>query len=475
MKIYLLWFLLLLLPISLLAGPNQTPKVSVGHGESRYSVEEAIEYGYLEPIQLASYVDMRVGGDRVPVVSDGAVLDIGGDLWHASVAGSIVVSAYGSTLFGWYLTRIDPTLDSLSLYRYGYSSKANRLHGFGAITAGVRPTGYYALGCSDYDFFAVKDWEFLASATGGGMSGITIWDDWADSSCTVYGDSVFRETVDGCSFAHGDSVVVKDHWFMDFAIGAGDTVKLEIKRTIRMRGNMPYALIRYQVRSMDSETDSIAFVFSDDPILGFDGYPGVHNLGGGQVPFGIGRGFVETMQPDSFPAAPVLLMLKVGNAQSNRDTLPNTGTGTGLASVHLRDTTGLAMAYNAGADTLGQGPPKIPALFVAFNENTTPIETFLYIDGSENFTPLAFDSVLIGRHDDSTAWNYDTTAVIREAARSIAAKSEKVELSTTTWAVWEYAVGHAQFYDPVEADFPVIPRIRFTDGSELAVTYYRKR
>ena len=118
-------------------------------------------------------------------------------------------------------------------------------------------------------------------------------------------------------------------------------------------------------------------------------------------------------------------------------------------------------------------------MFIAFNPNgETPTE-IIYMSGAEDALPaIAYDSTLIAQHDDAEAFNYDSTTVVGQTPsinRCVFMRTEPVYLDTVAYSVFEYAIGTVRFSDDTTPYWPAVPRIRFTDGTVLAIPYYRKR
>ena len=489
MRRLLIWFVVMGLAGSVLAGPNLEPKVERYYDELRMTVGEAIdrdyldesarwEWGYVadtEPILLASGggIDPRYGGTKHPVGSTG-IRDMRLDLWRASMGEAVIVDTMtnGGELFGSYITRVDRSGDSLSIFRHFYDpAKAPPVMGIGAITTGQRATGWVQLACSDYDYAAPIRAATAPNITSGAGAAATTW--------------LFDAPNDSTTIQSADSVVLVDNWYWHYAIGAEDTCKLEVHRRIRIHKGEPYILVRYKVRSVDMNNganavtgDSIRFVWSDVQFLGQEGIDVTAAGGDGVFHWGTGltvvadigyqNNFGEVRQEHLFTdfTDPVAFWLNIGNALAPGDT-----------------TMGQALIRDVAADSVwidqGSGDAQTLGTFIAFNPNgTVPTEIF-YGDGVDHLEPgvaSAYDSTYIAQHDDAGAFNYDSTTVIdHTTSRGMVARSDPVFLDTLNYAVWEYAFGTVRFSDQDTPYWPAMHKIRFTDGTVLAIPYYRKR
>ena len=165
------------------------------------------------------------------------------------------------------------------------------------------------------------------------------------------------------------------------------------------------------------------------------------------------------------PEYPVACEINIGNLLAASDT------------SMVGDLTRTDLADSLWLDQ-GSGTAQTLGMFVAINPNGTPAEKIFYGDADhiENWAALAYDSTLIAQHEDAEAFNYDSTTVIGSTTgRGFNIISESVVVDTANFTVWEWAVGTVRFSDQDTPYWPAIPKIRFTDGTILAIPYYRKR
>ena len=461
MKKYLIWLLLALIATPVLAGHNNEAHFTMENhlwSEVRMSLDDAVRTGRVKPYSDFYYVgggvDPRYAGTRQPLGA-GGIRDMRTDLWGG--AGSILVNAYtDASGYGVYLTRADEYGDSISIYVHAYAAKLGDTRELAGVTCGARPADWIQLACGQYTQVApIRD----APATG------------SNDMCSPGGGGKLWG-IDSSTVQSADSVVLNHSWYYNVEIAADDSCKLEVKRRIRMHRADPYALVRYSVRSTDMNNganavagDSIRFIWKDELTLGDTG-----SLTGGGVRYDLGYMWEYGEAPRQVlftdPEYPVAIMTNIGNPLATTDSLAD--------GTHARDNAADSLFENHGS-----GTGRITGTFIAFNPNgETPTE-IIYISGDESQLPaIAYDSTLIAQHDDAEAFNYDSTTVVGQTpsiSRCVFMRTEPVYLDTVAYSVFEYAIGTVRFSDNSTPYWPAVPRIRFTDGTVLAIPYHRKR
>jgi len=482
MKRLLIWFVVVGLAGVAWAGPNLEPH----YGNTKISLGEAIREGWIKPYSDYCYsgggIDPRYGGTKQPVGATG-IRDMRTDLWGGADGdtAAIVVNAYtDANGYGVYFTRADEYGDSISIYRYAYTAKAGDLRAIGATTCGARDTTWIQVACSNYDYIAP-------------IRHTTAFDPCV--STTTQKCWPFDAPAGSLTTQSADSVVLLDQWYFNGPIAAEDTCQLEIKRRIRLHKDVPYILVRYSVKSVDMDNganavtgDTLRFIWTDAMTLGQDGIETAHDQPhyhpqrglGSQADVGYQNNYGEVRREHHFTSFsdPVGSMLNIGNllaVETPLDGLPVDSSMTGLIREEAADSCWLDQGSGT-AQTLG--------MFVAFNPNgTVPTEIFygdqVGSDGSphmENWAVFAYDSTIIGQHEDAEAFNYDSTQVVLgKAGRGLSFRSDPAYIDTASYTVWEYAIGTVRFSDQSTPYWPAIPKITFTDGTVLAIPYYRKR
>jgi len=467
MKRLLIWLVLVAVATPVWAGHNNRPhsqavRMTVGEAIAQGLVDESARYKWKSVPYFTGGIDSRIGGTKQPV-GGGGIRDMRTDLWGAGDGGELILNPYTDVSgYGTYLTRVDRYGDSLSIYRHCYEAKTGHTTPLVGIACGERSAGWVQVACSNYERIATPRvaGTLDLAGTGGAVR------EWLIDSTTV-------ETA--------DSIIITDEYYWHAATAVeGDSCKLLVHRRLAAHKADPYFLVRYSVKSVDMDNeqgvtgDTLRFIWTDSMTLGQDGVSADHRARvlGTSADIGYQWGYGEVRMEHLFdnPEYPVACEINIGNLLAPLDT----SMAGDLIRTDLADSLWLDQ---------GSGIPQTLGMFVAINPNGTPAEKIFYGTGFvadpahfEAWAALAYDSTLIAQHEDAEAFNYDSTTVIGSTTgRGFNIISESVVVDTANFTVWEWAVGTVRFSDQTTPYWSAIPKIRFTDGTVLAIPYYRKR
>jgi len=439
------------------AGPNLEPHLRDDPRWTceRMSVDDAVRQGLVKPYSDYCYagggIDTRYGGTKQAVGATG-IRDMRTDLWPRCASIDTLGKADG-TGFGYLNMRVNELGDTISLYQYSHiAAKTGARIDFGGFTSGQDFGHYVQLACSDYDRISPRTVTTSRVFTTNAGTGQTL---------------SFRSPAQIFTTT-SDSIVITSHW--DFAMehpGAADSVKLECTRRVSTRKTDPYFLVRYKFKARGAVPETLRYVWADAPNIGQYGTgkcpTGGLNTNNSSYEVGYMLGYGEVQKNHYFTGAEidpcVFAMLNISNPLATNDV---DGDGN-----DPRDSLADSLFLCLGGDSMPVG------IFVAFNPTqTVPVEV-AFRDTAEG---------LFWEWDGDFTTNLDTNIVYGDAYggaavgyRTINARTDSLLIATDAWTVVEYAIGRVEFSDDSTPYWPAIPKITFTDGTVLAIPYYRKR
>ena len=431
------------------AGPNLEPH----YGNTKISLGQAIREGWIKPYSDYCYsgggIDTRYGGTKQPV-GGGGIRDMRTDLWP-DCASIDTLGKADATGFGYLNMRVNELGDTISLYQYSHiAAKTGARIDFGGFTSGQDFSHYVQIACSDYDKISTKSITAPKVFT------------------TNSGAAQTMALLDQSFTATADSIVITSHWEWADTHPA-DSVMLECTRRVATRKTDPYFLVRYKFKARGAVPETLKYVWVDSPLIGQYGTgkcaTGGLNVNLSRYDVGYMFGYGEVQKQHRFTGAEldpcVFMMLNTSNPLAAGDTL-------GSATDHRdpRDALADSLFLCLGGDSIPVG------FFVAFNPTQTVPTEVVFKDTSESWDACAFAGDMTTNLDTTLAYGDQDEAL---AARSVFARTDSLLIATDAWTVVEYAIGRVEFSDHSTPYWPAIPRIKFTDGTVLAIPYYRRR
>jgi hypothetical protein len=262
----------------------------------------------------------------------------------------------------------------------------------------------------------------------------------AEDICTKGGNGTIENLELESIIETPDTVCWEQTWrFIKHDLSIRDT--LDIVRRIMMRRGQPYFLVRYECTWVNSEPDSLRFLWHFQRQTRFGKRRSRHEVG-----FAPTYGMVTRRRAfDARRLGYLGAMMSVGNPLASIDTLAD-----GMPSYLSDDL----------KEDFGSGVPRFSAGFIRFNpqHEIVPGE-FAWIDTSGHYVPTL--------HADSLEIRVDTTNVFDGEERYFFARSGFVVFEPGETKTMEYAVGRALLReDPGDDLFPPLtPDIVWFDGS----------
>jgi hypothetical protein len=261
----------------------------------------------------------------------------------------------------------------------------------------------------------------------------------AEDFCTKGGNGTIENLDSRKILETGEEVIWEQSWrFIKHDLGIRDT--LDIVRRIFMRRGQPYFVVRYEFTWVNSEPDSLRFLWHFQKQTRFGKRRSRHEVG-----FAPGYGIVTRRK--TFLARDIGYlagMMTIGNPlATNIDTLAD-GT-TSHMSPQLKE-------------DFGSGDPDFVVGFIRFNpeQDIAPFE-IAWID-----TPGHYVSSL---HSDSSRVRVDTTNVLDNVERYLFARSRLITFERGQARTMEYAIGRARGVQTY-GRFPLaIPAVIWSDRS----------